>query len=80
MSDTETLSNQLNNLFNDLRKIKAVKTKLSLHMYIDNATDDTTEAFTELMLLIEHMKIPDMELIFEDVTNVMINQEEMARS
>ena len=49
-------------------------------MYIDNATDDTTEAFTELMLLIEHMKIPDMELIFEDVTNVMINQEEMARS
>ena len=49
-------------------------------MFIDDATDDTTEAFTELMILIDCMDIPDMEFIFEDVTNVMINQEEMARS
>ena len=48
MSDTETLSNQLNNLFNDLRKIKAVKTKLSLHMYIDNASMQLVKAPKQL--------------------------------
>lgn len=80
MIDKEPLSKQLTQLFSDLHRLKAIKSKLSLHMFIDDATDETTEAFTELMILIDSMDIPDMEFIFEDVTNVMINKEEMARS
>ena len=65
----DTLSQQLSRLFNDIDKIQSLGHKLSLKMFIEDATD--------LMMLIQDIKVPDLEFVFEDFNSIIINKEEM---
>lgn len=73
----ETLSQQLSKLFNDIHKIQTLGHKLSLKMFIEDATDDTTAVFTDLMMLIQDIEVPELEFVFEDFNSIIINKEEM---
>ena len=76
----DTLSNQLTKLFGDIEKLQSLGQQLSLHMFIEDATDDTTDLFTDLMLLIKGMQLPELEFIFEDFNEMLMNKEEMPRA
>ena len=54
----DTLSQQLSKLFNDIDKIQSLGHQLSLKMFIEDATDETTAAFTDLMMLIHDIEVP----------------------
>lgn len=73
----DTLSNQLTKLFSDIEELQSLSHQLSLRMFIEDATDETTAVFTDLMMLIQNIKIPELEFIFEDVNNMILNKEEM---
>ena len=46
-------------------------------MFIEDATDDTTAVFTDLMMLIQDIEVPELEFVFEDFNSIIINKEEM---
>jgi hypothetical protein len=73
----DTLSNQLTKLFADIEKLQLLGQQLSLHMWIEDATDDTTALFTDLMMLIQGIQMPEMDFIFEDFNEMIMNKEEM---
>jgi len=73
----DTLSNQLTKLFADIEKLQLLGQQLSLHMWIEDATDDTTALFTDLMMLIRGIQLPEMDFIFEDFNEMIMNKEEM---
>jgi|TARA_Y100000310_G_scaffold103187_1_gene101425 hypothetical protein len=73
----DTLSNQLTKLFADIEKLQLLGQQLSLHMWIEDATDDTTALFTDLMMLIQGIQLPEMDFIFEDFNEMIMNKEEM---
>tara|TARA_R100001594_G_C3996772_1_gene253707 strand:+ start:273 stop:509 length:237 start_codon:yes stop_codon:yes gene_type:complete len=76
----DSLSRQLQKLFQDIEEIQVLGKQLSLNMFIEDATDETTAVFTDLMMLIKEIKIPELEYVFEDVTSVITNKEEIARA
>ena len=73
----DTLSNQLTKLFADIEKLQLLGQQLSLHMWIEDATDDTTALFTDLMMLIQGIQMPEIDFIFEDFNEMIMNKEEM---
>jgi hypothetical protein len=76
----DTLSNQLNKLFIDIEKLQSLSQQLSTRMFIEDATDDTTALFTDLMLLIKGIQMPELDFIFEDFNEMLMNKEEMPRA
>ena len=75
-----TLSKQLQKFFKDIKHLQSLADQLSLHMFIDDATDETTAVFADVMTAINNISIPNIEFIFEDVSLDILNNKNIPRA
>lgn len=61
-----SLSQDLNQMFVDIKKAKVLSAQISLTMFMSNPTDEDIAAFALLLKVVNGITVPDLQFMVDD--------------